>query len=169
MPRYIPEDGSTPAQYLRKLTYEGLNKKYGNITDEIKERAEYELGIVEKLGFVEYFLIVWDFIHWAESQGIPVGPGRGSGVGSIVAYAIGITKVNPLKYSLIFERFLNPARVSNPDFDIDFCVDRREEVIDYVTRKYGDENVSQIVTFGTKPPSRTWAGCILIRFRKRRN
>ena len=149
MPRYIPEDGSTPAQYLRKLTYEGLNKKYGNITDEIKERAEYELGIVEKLGFVEYFLIVWDFIHWAESQGIPVGPGRGSGVGSIVAYAIGITKVNPLKYSLIFERFLNPARVSNPDFDIDFCVDRREEVIDYVTRKYGDENVSQIVTFGT--------------------
>ena len=149
MPPYVPDDGSTPTEYLRRLTYEGLQSKYGEITDEIKKRAEYELGIVEKLGFVEYFLIVWDFIHWAESQGIPVGPGRGSGVGSIVAYAIGITKVNPLKYALIFERFLNPARVSNPDFDIDFCVDRREEVIEYVTRKYGAENVSQIVTFGT--------------------
>lgn len=149
MPRYIPEDGSDAYEFLRKLTFDGLKKKYGTLTDEIVERAEYELGIVNQLHFVEYFLIVWDFIHWAETQGIPVGPGRGSGVGSIVAYAIGITKVNPLKYALIFERFLNPERVSNPDFDIDFCVDRREEVIEYVTRKYGAENVSQIVTFGT--------------------
>ncbi len=115
----------------------------------MRERAEYELGIVERLHFVDYFLIVWDFIHYAESQGIPVGLGRGSGAGSIVAYAIGITKIDPLKYALIFERFLNPERVSNPDFDIDFCVDRRGEVIDYVTRKYGERNVSQIATFGT--------------------
>ena len=149
MPSYVPEDGSKPYDYLRRMCFEGLERKYGEITPEIRERAEYELGIISRLGFVDYFLIVWDFIHWSETQGIPVGPGRGSGVGSIVAYAIGITKVEPLQYSLIFERFLNPERVSNPDFDIDFCVDRREEVIQYVTRKYGKDNVSQIVTFGT--------------------
>ncbi|MDE7395836.1 MAG: DNA polymerase III subunit alpha, partial [Clostridiales bacterium] len=149
LPSYIPEDGSTPYEFLRRLTFEGLERKYKTITDEIRERAEYELGVVHKLGFVDYFLIVWDFIHWSETHDVPVGPGRGSGVGSIVAYAIGITKVNPLKYSLIFERFLNAERVSNPDFDIDFCVDKREQVIAYVTRKYGVQNVSQIVTFGT--------------------
>ncbi len=149
LPSYTPPDGLTSEQYLRKLTFDGLKVRYGEITDQVRERAEYELGIVEKLHFVDYFLIVWDFINYAESQGIPVGLGRGSGAGSIVAYAIGITKIDPLKYALIFERFLNPERVSNPDFDIDFCVDRRGEVIDYVTRKYGEKNVSQIATFGT--------------------
>ncbi len=149
MPAYIPDDGSTPYEFLRKLTYEGLERKYGVITDQIRERAEYELGIVSKMGFVDYFLIVWDFINWSERHDVPVGPGRGSGVGSIVAYAIGITKVEPLKYDLIFERFLNPERVSNPDFDIDFCVDGRERTIEYVIGKYGVNNVSQIITFGT--------------------
>ncbi|MBD5132781.1 MAG: DNA polymerase III subunit alpha [Clostridiales bacterium] len=149
LPSYVPPDGMTSEEYLRKLTFDGLKVRYGEITDQVRERAEYELGIVERLHFVDYFLIVWDFIHYAESQGIPVGLGRGSGAGSIVAYAIGITKIDPLKYALIFERFLNPERVSNPDFDIDFCVDRRGEVIDYVTRKYGENNVSQIATFGT--------------------
>ena len=149
LPGYTPPDGLSGEQYLRKLTFDGLKVRYGEITDEIKTRAEYELGIIEKLKFVDYFLIVWDFIHYAESNGIPVGLGRGSGAGSIVAYATGITKIDPLKYNLIFERFLNPERVSNPDFDIDFCVDRRGEVIDYVTRKYGENNVSQIATFGT--------------------
>ncbi len=149
LPSYTPPDGLTSEQYLRKLTFDGLKVRYGEITDEVRERAEYELGIVERLHFVDYFLIVWDFINYATSQGIPVGLGRGSGAGSIVAYAIGITKIDPLKYSLIFERFLNPERVSNPDFDIDFCVDRRGEVIDYVTKKYGENNVSQIATFGT--------------------
>lgn len=101
------------------------------------------------MGYVDYFLIVWDYINWAKSQGIPVGPGRGSGAGSIVAYAIGITDIDPIKYSLIFERFLNPERISMPDFDVDFCYERRQEVIDYVSRKYGEDHVSQIITFGT--------------------
>lgn len=149
LPNYIPADGSKPYEFLRKMTFEGLNKKYKVITDVIRDRAEYELEIVNRLGFVEYFLIVWDFINYSELHDIPVGPGRGSGVGSIVAYAIGITKVDPLKYDLIFERFLNSERVSNPDFDIDFCVDGRDDVIKYVIEKYGAENVSQIVTFGT--------------------
>ena len=149
LPSSIPADGSEPYEFLRKLTFDGLRRKYGTVTDEIEKRAEYELGVIHKLGFVDYFLIVWDFIHWSETHDVPVGPGRGSGVGSIVAYAIGITKVNPLKYQLIFERFLNSERVSNPDFDIDFCVDKRELVIQYVTEKYGTPNVSQIVTFGT--------------------
>lgn len=148
IPQYMPSDGSKPYDFLRKLTFEGLAKKYGEITEPILQRAEYELSIIQKQ-YVDYFLVVWDFIHYAEQIGISVGPGRGSGVGSIVAYAIGITKVDPLKYDLIFERFLNPNRVSNPDFDIDFCVDRRGEIIDYVTKKYGEKNVSQIVTFGT--------------------
>ena len=134
-PPYTPEDGSTPPEYLRKLAYEGLKRRYGTITDEIKERAEYELGIIIRTGFAEYYLIVWDFINYARTQKIPVGPGRGSGVGSIIAYAIGITNLDPLKYSLIFERFLNPERVSAPDFDVDFCMDRRGEVIEYVIRK----------------------------------
>ncbi|MCM1368105.1 MAG: DNA polymerase III subunit alpha [Roseburia sp.] len=149
LPSYTPPDGMTAEEYLRKLTFDGLKVRYGEITEQVRERAEYELSIVERLHFVDYFLIVWDFIHFAESQGIPVGPGRGSGAGSIIAYAIGITKIDPFKYSLIFERFLNPERVSNPDFDVDFCVDRRGEVIDYVVQKYGAPNVSQIATFGT--------------------
>ncbi len=149
LPSYVAPDGMTSEQYLRKLTEDGLKQRYGEITDEIRERAEYELSVVERMKFVDYYLIVWDFINYSESQGIPVGPGRGSGAGSIIAYAIGITKIDPLKYNLIFERFLNPERVSNPDFDVDFCVDRRGEVIDYVVRKYGKPNVSQIATFGT--------------------
>lgn len=149
MPSYKPEDGSEPFDFLHKLTFDGLARKYGTITEVIEKRAEYELGVINKLGFVDYFLIVWDFIHWSETHDVPVGPGRGSGAGSIVAYAIGITKIDPLKYQLIFERFLNAERVSNPDFDIDFCVDKRELVIQYVTEKYGAPNVSQIVTFGT--------------------
>ena len=149
MPAYVPEDGSQPYDFLRKLTYDGLAKKYGTITDEIRKRADYELGVISSMGFVDYFLIVWDFINWSETHGVPVGPGRGSGAGSIVAYAVGITKIDPLKYDLIFERFLNPERVSNPDFDIDFCVDGRERTIEYVIGKYGEPNVSQIVTFGT--------------------
>ena len=110
---------------------------------------EYEISVIKKMGYVDYFLIVWDFINWAKSNGIPVGPGRGSGAGSIVAYAIGITDIDPIKYNLLFERFLNPDRISMPDFDVDFCYERRQEVIDYVARKYGRDHVSQIITFGT--------------------
>lgn len=149
LPAYVPSDGSTPYEFLRALTFKGLKEKFGDYDDNVLKRAEYELDTINKLGFVEYFLIVWDFIHYSETHGVPVGPGRGSGVGSIVAYAIGITKVNPLKYTLIFERFLNAERVSNPDFDIDFCVEGREKIIEYVISKYGEKNVSQIITFGT--------------------
>ncbi len=149
IPLYKPVDGSTSPEYLTRLTWEGLPKRYAEITDTIKERAEYELGIIISMGFADYFLIVWDYINWSRLNGIPVGPGRGSGVGSIVAYSIGITDVDPLKYDLIFERFLNPDRVSMPDFDVDFCTRRREETIAYVRDKYHDENVAKIVTFGT--------------------
>lgn len=148
IPLYDPPDGLTSSQYLRKLAEEGINKKYKQVTPEILERLNYELGIIERMGFSDYFLIVWDFINYSESVGIAVGPGRGSGAGSIVAYAIGITKLDPLKYSLFFERFLNPERVSMPDFDIDFEPERTEEVIDYVTKKYGEDKVCRIVTFG---------------------
>lgn len=153
-PLFTIEDGTEPLDYLRKLTYEGLKERYGEITDEIKERAEYELGVISKTGYVDYFLIVWDFLHYAKTKGIPVGAGRGSGVSSIVAYSIGITNVDPLKYNLLFERFLNTERVSAPDFDIDFCFERRGEMIDYVINKYGSENVAQIITFGTMAASR---------------
>ncbi|MEG2561787.1 MAG: DNA polymerase III subunit alpha [Clostridia bacterium] len=149
MPPYHPEDGSTPPEYLRKLAYDGLVERYGELTDEIKQRAEYELDIIIRMGFAEYYLIVWDFIHYARQQGIPVGAGRGSGVSSIIAYAIHITNVDPLKYNLLFERFLNPERISAPDFDIDFCMDRRGEVIEYVTQKYGKDKVCQILALGT--------------------
>ena len=149
IPLYKPDDGSTSADYLKRLTWEGLPKRYSEITDTIRERADYELGIIIKMGFADYFLIVWDYINWSRLQGIPVGPGRGSGVGSIVAYSIGITDVDPLRYDLIFERFLNPDRVSMPDFDVDFCTRRRIETIEYVREKYHPENVAQIVTFGT--------------------
>ncbi len=149
IPLYKPVDGSSSPDYLTRLTWEGLPKRYPEITDTIKERAEYELGIIISMGFADYFLIVWDYINWSRLNGIPVGPGRGSGVGSIVAYSIGITDVDPLKYDLIFERFLNPDRVSMPDFDVDFCTKRRHETISYVREKYHPENVAQIVTFGT--------------------
>ena len=149
IPLYQPSDGSTSPDYITRLTWEGLAKRYPEITDTIRERAEYELGIIIKMGFADYFLIVWDYINWSKLQGIPVGPGRGSGVGSIVAYAIGITDVDPLRYDLIFERFLNPDRVSMPDFDVDFCTKRRHETIEYVRDKYHPENVAQIITFGT--------------------
>ena len=149
IPGYTPPNGSTPPEYLRKLTADGLKRRYGEVTKRELDRAEYELGVIIGMGFAEYYLIVWDFINWSKAHGIPVGPGRGSGVSSIVAYAIGITDVEPLQYDLLFERFLNPDRVSMPDFDIDFCTDRRSETIEYVRRKYHPENVCQIVTFGT--------------------
>ncbi|MDE6373269.1 MAG: DNA polymerase III subunit alpha, partial [Clostridia bacterium] len=149
IPGYEPPDGSTPEEYLRHLTDEGLIRRYGTVTQRERERADYELDVICRMGYAEYYLIVWDFINWSKENGIPVGPGRGSGVSSIVAYSIGITDVEPLQYDLLFERFLNPDRVSMPDFDIDFCTDRREETIEYVRRKYHPENVCQIVTFGT--------------------
>lgn len=149
IPGYTPEDGSDPKDYLTKLTWEGLKRRYGEITEAVKKRADYELGIILGMGFAEYYLIVMDFIQWSKSRGIPVGPGRGSGAASIVAYAIGITDIDPLKYDLFFERFLNPDRVTMPDFDVDFCNERRPETIEYVRKKYHPENVAQIVTFGT--------------------
>ena len=151
LPNYdVPEEFKSHYDYIKKLCDDGLIERYGeNPSEEILKRAEYELSVIKKMGYVDYFLIVWDYINWAKSQGIPVGPGRGSGAGSIVAYAIGITDIDPIKYSLIFERFLNPERISMPDFDVDFCYERRQEVIDYVSRKYGEDHVSQIITFGT--------------------
>ncbi len=151
LPNYdVPEQYATHYDYLEKLTVDGLTKRYGEeITNEIKERAEYELSIIRKMGYVDYFLIVWDYINYAKTHNIPVGPGRGSGAGSIVAYSIGITDIDPIKYNLIFERFLNPERISMPDFDVDFCYEKRDKVIEYVCQKYGKENVSQIITFGT--------------------
>ncbi|MFP4301094.1 MAG: DNA polymerase III subunit alpha [Spirochaetaceae bacterium] len=149
-PNYeIPERFETRDDYLRHLTWEGLRHRYEELSEEITGRAEKELDIIISMGFTGYFLIVWDFIKYARDNGVPVGPGRGSGAGSIVAYALQITDIDPLHYGLLFERFLNPDRVSMPDFDIDFCFERRQEVIDYVTRKYGTERVGQIITFGT--------------------
>ena len=151
LPNYeVPKEFSTHYDYFKKLCDDGIKIRYGeNTPKEILERMEYEISVIKKMGYVDYFLIVWDFINWAKSQGIPVGPGRGSGAGSIVAYAIGITDIDPIKYNLLFERFLNPERISMPDFDVDFCYERRQEVIDYVARKYGRDHVSQIITFGT--------------------
>ena len=149
---YIPKysvEGETTYEFLRRMTFDGLKRIYGDYGDVIRERAEMELQTIYEQGFVEYFLVVWDYVNYAKSQGIPVGPGRGSGAGSIVAYAIGITMVDPIKYELIFERFINKERVSMPDFDIDFCYDRRYEVVEYTKRKYGEDNVAMIVTFGT--------------------
>lgn len=150
LPDYvIPAEFATPEEYLRHLADEGLKARYPNPGEEIRKRAEYELSVITSMGFTGYFLIVWDFIFWAKRHGIPVGPGRGSGAGSIVAYALQITDIDPLKYDLLFERFLNPERISMPDFDVDFCFERRGEVIDYVTEKYGQDRVGQIITFGT--------------------
>ena len=134
---------------LRRLCEEGLAERYEKDDAQARERLEYELSVIEKMGYVDYFLIVWDFIKYAKDHGIMVGPGRGSGAGSIVAYCLNITMLDPLKYHLLFERFLNPERVSMPDIDVDFCYERRQEVIDYVARKYGADHVCQIITFGT--------------------
>ena len=149
LPEFIPPDGSTPPEYFRRLCNEGFAERYPDAPESYRQRLDYEMGVVERMGYVEYYLIVADFIRWAKAQGIPVGPGRGSGAGSIAAYCMHITEMDPMKYSLIFERFLNPERVSMPDFDTDFCQERRGEVIDYVMRKYGKDRVAQIVTFGT--------------------
>ena len=151
LPNYdVPKEYPTHYDFLKKLCDDGIKERYGeNPTQDILDRAEYEIGIIKKMGYVDYYLIVWDFIHYAKSHGIPVGPGRGSGAGSILAYAIGITDIDPMKYNLLFERFLNPERVSMPDFDVDFSDEQRQEVIDYVSKKYGHDHVSQIITFGT--------------------
>jgi len=149
LPRYDVPEGYTAWEYLNKLCFEGLYKKYEHPEGELTDRLNYELNTIKNMGYVDYFLIVWDFINYARTNGIMVGPGRGSAAGSIVAYTLGITNIDPIKYQLLFERFLNPERVSMPDIDIDFCYERRQEVIDYVVRKYGAENVAQIVTFGT--------------------
>jgi len=151
IPDYSPwcPENKTPADFLKSLAYDGIKKRYGEITPALKERAEDELEVIISMGFADYYLIVWDFIYYAKTHGIPVGPGRGSGVGSLVAYAIGITDVDPIKYNLIFERFLNRSRTSMPDFDIDFCYNKRSKVIDYVKEKYGENRISQIITFGT--------------------
>ena len=151
LPNYdVPEEYATHLDYFKDLCYKGIKKRYGeNPAEEVMSRLEYEISVIDKMGYVDYFLIVWDYINYAKSVGIPVGPGRGSGAGSIAAYAIGITDIDPLKYGLLFERFLNPERVSMPDFDVDFCYERRGEVIEYVERKYGKDHVSQIITFGT--------------------
>ena len=148
-PGYVPPDNKTPYEYLKEIAERGLVKRYPVITDAIRQRFDYELSTISDMGYLEYYLIVWDYINWAKEHGIPVGAGRGSGVSSIIAYSMGITDVEPLQYDLLFERFLNRERVSMPDFDVDFCTDRRQEVIEYVREKYGHDNVAQIVTFGT--------------------
>lgn len=145
----IPPEFATQDDYVRHLVYTGLEKRYPAITQQIRDRAEHELSVIFKMGFSGYFLIVWDFINWAKQNDIPVGPGRGSGAGSLVAYAMTITDVDPFRYNLLFERFLNPERISMPDFDIDLCNEGRQAVIDYTRQKYGDEQVAHIVTFNT--------------------
>ncbi|MDY2969022.1 MAG: DNA polymerase III subunit alpha [Butyricicoccus pullicaecorum] len=149
LPQFDVPDGYTAREYLGKLCLEGLHERYPDDDGTVRERLDYEINMIDKMGFVDYFLIVSDFIHYAKRNGIPVGPGRGSAAGSIVSYCLGITDLDPIKYSLYFERFLNPERVSMPDIDVDFCYVRRPEVIEYVTRKYGADHVAQIVTFGT--------------------
>jgi DNA polymerase-3 subunit alpha len=153
LPHYKPPEGKTREQYLKELCSEGLTKRYGKVDPEsaikVLERMDYELNAIKHAGLTSYFLIVWDFVHYAKASGIPVGPGRGSAAGSFVSYCLGITDIDPLKYNLLFERFLNPQRKNLPDIDIDFCYERRQEVIDYVAKKYGQHNVAQIITFGT--------------------
>ena len=149
LPKYDVPEGYTSWEYLNKLCFEGLEERYQPVTEKLKERLEYELSTIKNMGYVDYFLIVWDFIKYARDHDIMVGPGRGSAAGSLVAYTLGITQLDPIKYDLLFERFLNPERVSMPDIDVDFCFERRQEVIDYVVRKYGKDRVVQIVTFGT--------------------
>ncbi|MGF6906190.1 DNA polymerase III subunit alpha [Fusobacterium sp. PH5-44] len=147
----VPAGYKSIEDYLRRLVFKGLQKRYSGdkLTSEIKERAKFELSVIEKMGYAAYFIVVWDFIYFSKKNGIPIGPGRGSAAGSLVAYSLGITEVDPIKYNLLFERFLNPERISMPDIDIDICRERRQEVIEYVTKKYGDDRVAQIITFGT--------------------
>ena len=149
LPKYDVPEGYTSWEYLNKLCHEGLERNYHPVTEELRSRLEYELDTIRNMGYVDYFLIVWDFIKYARDHDIMVGPGRGSAAGSLVAYSLGITRLDPIKYDLLFERFLNPERVSMPDIDVDFCFERRQEVIDYVVKKYGKDRVVQIVTFGT--------------------
>ncbi|MBI3252939.1 MAG: DNA polymerase III subunit alpha [Candidatus Omnitrophica bacterium] len=149
VPQFTPPEGKSQEEYLRTLAFEGLKRRYAPLTAAVEKRAEHELSVIQKSGYTSYFLIVWDFVRFAKEKGIPVGPGRGSAAGSVVSYALGITDIDPLRYDLLFERFLNPERVSMPDIDIDFCYERRDEVIRYVTEKYSKENVAQIITFGT--------------------
>ena len=149
LPKYDVPEGYTSWEYLNKLCFEGLEERYTPVTEELRERLDYELSTIKNMGYVDYFLIVWDFIKYARDHDIMVGPGRGSAAGSLVAYTLGITQLDPIRYDLLFERFLNPERVSMPDIDVDFCFERRQEVIDYVVRKYGKDRVVQIVTFGT--------------------
>ena len=149
LPKFDVPEGYTSWEYLNKLCREGFERRYPDAGEDLRERLEYELSTIHSMGYVDYFLIVWDFIRYARDHGIMVGPGRGSAAGSIVAYCLEITSIDPIKYQLLFERFLNPERVSMPDIDVDFCFERRQEVIDYVVRKYGSDRVVQIVTFGT--------------------
>ena len=150
LPYFVAPDGMDNKEYFVKLCRDGLLRRYGaDVPEDIRARLDYEISIIDRMGYINYYLIVFDFINYAKSQGIPVGPGRGSGAGSLAAYCVGITNIDPIKYNLLFERFLNPERVSMPDFDIDFCYERRQEVIDYVIRKYGADHVAQSGTFGT--------------------
>ena len=149
LPKFDVPEGYTAWEYLNKLCYDGLKERYSEDMGELEERLNYELNVIKNMGYVDYFLIVWDFIRYARDHDIIVGPGRGSAAGSLVSYTLGITKLDPIKYNLLFERFLNPERVSMPDIDVDFCFERRQEVIDYVVEKYGKDRVVQIVTFGT--------------------
>ena len=150
LPYFEAPDGMDNQVYFEKLCREGLVRRYGDgVTDEMRDRLEYEIDVIRRMGYTNYYLIVFDFINYAKQQGIPVGPGRGSGAGSLAAYCVGITNIDPIRYNLLFERFLNPERVSMPDFDVDFCYERRQEVIDYVNEKYGHDHVAQIITFGT--------------------
>ena len=149
LPKFDVPQGYTSWEYLNELCFKGLEERYQPVTEELKERLNYELSTIKNMGYVDYFLIVWDFIRYARDHDIMVGPGRGSAAESLVAYTLGITQLDPIRYDLLFERFLNPERVSMPDIDVDFCFERRQEVIDYVRRKYGDDCVVQIVTFGT--------------------
>ena len=149
LPKFPLPEGTTEEEYLRRLCEEKLTSRYNPVTAKVQERLDYELSIIHRMGFDSYFLVVWDFINYARQQAIAVGPGRGSAAGSIVAYVLGITDIDPLKYALLFERFLNPERITMPDIDIDFCYIRRKEVIEYVKRRYGEDHVAQIITFGT--------------------
>jgi DNA polymerase-3 subunit alpha len=149
LPHFEPPSGKTKEFYIRELCMEGIKRRFGQMNAELSQRLEHELAVIQKMDFISYFLIVWDFINYAKMRGIPVGPGRGSAAGSLVSYLLGITDLDPIKYGLLFERFLNPDRAGMPDIDIDFCYERRPEVIEYVTKKYGKENVAQIITFGT--------------------
>ena len=158
LPHYEVPEGYTNETYLEKVVYDGVQKRYGEITPELKSRVDYELSVINKMGFPAYFLITWDFIHYAKTHDIPVGPGRGSAAGSVVAYALEITDLDPIKHNLLFERFLNEERFTMPDIDIDFCIEKRRQVIDYVTEKYGEDKVCQIITFSTYAPKAAFKG-----------